>query len=79
MFLPGAYIVIHKLLACNKFYEYKFLRLSCAHWSIITEMGEVLPNTLYLFSALKWVSPNFCVILCLLFNDFYFGHFQKEK
>ena len=29
--------------------------------------------------GLKWVSPNFCVILYLLFNDFYFGHFQKEK
>ena len=24
MFLPGAYIVIHKLLICNKFYDIKF-------------------------------------------------------
>ena len=31
-------------------------------------MGKVLPNRLYLFLALKWVSPNFCVIMYLLFN-----------
>ena len=42
-------------------------------------MGKVLPNRLYLFLALKWVSPDFCLILYFLFNGFYFGHFQKEK
>ena len=47
--------------------------------SPIIEMGKVLPNILYLSLALKWVSKNFCVILYLLFNGFYFGHFQKEK
>ena len=42
-------------------------------------MGKVLPNRLYLFLALKWVSPKFCVILYLLFSGFYFGHFQKKN
>ena len=41
------------------------------------EMGKVILNRLYLFLA--WNSPNFCVILYLLFNVFYFGHFQKEN
>ena len=42
-------------------------------------MGEVLLNRLYLFLGLKWVSPNFCVILYLLFNGLYFGHLKKNK
>lgn len=42
-------------------------------------MGKVLPNRLYLSLALKWVSPNVCIIQYLLFNGFYFGHFQTEK
>ena len=41
-------------------------------------MGKVLANRLYLFLVLKWVSPNFCFILYILFNGFYFGHFQIE-
>ena len=40
---------------------------------------KVLPNRLYLLLSLKWVNPNFCVILYLLFDGFYFGHFQKEE
>ena len=42
-------------------------------------MGEVFPNRLYLFLALKLVSSNFCVILYVLFNGFFFGHFQKVR
>ena len=41
-------------------------------------MGEILPNRLYLFLALKWDSPNFCVIIYLLFDGF-FGDVQIEK
>ena len=42
-------------------------------------MGKDLPNRLHLFLALKWVSPNFVVILYLLFDVFYYGNFQKER
>ena len=41
--------------------------------------GKVLLNRLYLFLKLKWFNPSFSVILYLLFNEFYFGHFQKKK
>ena len=44
MFLPGAYIVIHKVLVCNKFKDHKVLWFSCVYWSIIIEMGKVFKN-----------------------------------
>ena len=42
-------------------------------------MAKVLPNRLYLFLTLKWVNPNFCVILYLLFNAFILFMFKKKK
>ena len=69
MFWPGAYIMIHKLSVCNKFHDHKIYD---------HEMGKVLPNRLYIFLALKRVSPNFCVILYLLFNGFLFWSFSKR-
>ena len=51
------------------------MTLVCS-WNHYNWNGSSIQN---LFLALKWVSPNFCVVLYLLFDGFYFGHFQKEK
>ena len=42
-------------------------------------MSKVLPNRLYLFLALKWVSPNFCAVMYLLFYGFILLIFKKKN
>ena len=79
LLLPGAYIVIHKLLVCNKFYDQKVLWLLRVHWSTIMEIGKILPNRLYLLIALSGLVQIYVFFCISSLTAFILVIFKKQS